>query len=57
MTYTDTNYVTRYRYLCSVAPRKNICFLLHAHKFRMTRMCVKRKLIGMYENKKSDLNA
>jgi hypothetical protein len=36
---------------------KKICFLLHVHKFRMTRMCVENKWIDMHGNKKSDLNA
>jgi hypothetical protein len=40
-----------------VVHREKICFLLYVHKFRMTRMCVKRKWIGMHGNKKSDLNA
>jgi hypothetical protein len=29
-----------------------MCFLLHAHKFRMVRMCVKKKWIGIHRNKK-----
>jgi hypothetical protein len=57
MTYTNTNYVTWCRYLCSVVYHIKICFLLHAHKFRMVRMCVERKWIGMHGNKKFDLNA
>jgi hypothetical protein len=36
--------------------RAGICFLLHAHKFRMTGMCVERKWIDMH-GKKSNLNA
>jgi hypothetical protein len=56
MTCTDTNYATRCRYLCSVVHRVKKCFLLHAHRFRMVRMCVERKWIGMHRNKKSDLN-
>jgi hypothetical protein len=39
-----------------VYTRTKICFLLHAHRFRMVRMCVERKWIDMHENKKSDLN-
>jgi hypothetical protein len=31
--------------------------MLHAHKFKMARMCVERKWIGIHGNKKSDLNA
>jgi hypothetical protein len=30
MTYTDTNYATRHRYLCTVVQREKIYFLLHA---------------------------
>jgi hypothetical protein len=52
MIYTDTNYGTRYRYLCSVVHRIKICFMLHAHKFKMKRMWVERKWIDMHENKK-----
>jgi hypothetical protein len=49
MIYTDTNYITQCRYLCNV-----ISFLLHAHKFRMTKKCVlkENKLVCM-EAKKS----
>jgi hypothetical protein len=47
MTYTNINYATQYRYLCSVVHRVKIYFLLHAHKFRMTRMCIERKWIGI----------
>jgi hypothetical protein len=58
MIYTDTNYATRYRYLCSVAHRvKKIYFLLHAHQFKIATMYVERKVIVMYGNKKTDLNA
>jgi hypothetical protein len=52
MTCTDTNYATRCRYLCSVVHCIKICFLLYAHKFRVTRMCVERKWIDMHANKK-----
>jgi hypothetical protein len=31
---------------------QKISFLLHVYKFRMTRMCLKRKWIDMHENKK-----
>jgi hypothetical protein len=44
-------------YIWIVVHRVKNCFLLHAHKFRMTRMCFERKWIDMHENKKSDLNA
>jgi hypothetical protein len=30
-----------------------ISFLLHAHKFKIARMCVERKWIGMLGNKKN----
>jgi hypothetical protein len=43
MTYTDTNYVTLCGYLYSVVHRIKICFLVHAHKFRMITMQVERK--------------
>ena len=32
------------------------CFLLHAHKFRMTGICDERKWIDMHGNKKSYSN-
>jgi hypothetical protein len=57
MIYTDTNYTTQCIYLCNIVGRIKISFLLHVHKFRMTRMCVERKLIHMHVNKKSYLNA
>jgi hypothetical protein len=57
MIYSDTNYATQCRYLCNLVHYVKICFLLHAHKFRMTEMCDEKKLIEMYGNKKSYLNA
>jgi hypothetical protein len=56
MIYIDTNYVTQCRYLCNTVSHIKISFLLHVHKFRMTRMSVERKWIDMHGNKKSDLN-
>ena len=52
MIYTDTSYATQCRYLCKSVHCVKICFLLHAHKFRMTGMCDERKWIGMHGNKK-----
>jgi hypothetical protein len=52
MIYTDTSYATQCRYLCNSVHCVKICFLLHAHKFRMTGMCDERKWIGMHGNKK-----
>jgi archaellum biogenesis ATPase FlaH len=49
---TDTNYATRCRYLCNEVRYIKICFMLHAHKFRVTRMCIERKWIDMHGNKK-----
>jgi hypothetical protein len=40
--YTYTNYATRCMYLCNVVCYVKICFLLHAHKLRITRMCVEK---------------
>jgi hypothetical protein len=44
-------------YLCNVARYVKIYFVLNMQKNMIPRMCVERKYIGMYENKKSDLNA
>jgi hypothetical protein len=52
MIYIDTNYATKYRYLCNSIHCVKIGYLLHAHKFRMTKMYDKRKWIGMHGNKK-----
>jgi hypothetical protein len=49
--YTDINYATWCSYLCNTVRRIKISFMLHVHKFRMTRMCVKRKWIDMHGNK------
>jgi hypothetical protein len=38
--------------ICNSVYCVKICFLLHAHKFRMTGMCDERKYIGMNGNKK-----
>jgi hypothetical protein len=43
--------------LCKSVYYIKICFLLHAHKFRMTVLCDERKWIGMHGNRKSYLNA
>jgi hypothetical protein len=43
-----------HKYLCTVVQCEKICFLLHAYKFRMTRMYVEKKWIDMHGNKKSD---
>jgi hypothetical protein len=55
MVYIDTNYATWYGHLCNVLRCVKICLLFHAHKFRMTRMCVEIKWIDMHG--KTDLNA
>jgi hypothetical protein len=39
--YTDINYTIRCRYLCNSVYCVKICFLLRAHKFRMTRFAMK----------------
>jgi hypothetical protein len=52
MIFADTNYAIRYRYLCILVHCIKICFLLHAHKFRMTGMCDEWKLIGIHVNNK-----
>jgi hypothetical protein len=41
--YTYTNYATRCMYLFNSVHCVKICLLLHAHKFRMARMCDERK--------------
>jgi hypothetical protein len=51
MTYTDTNYATRYRYLCTAVQREKIYFLLHAHKFRMIECALKGNGLGCMETK------
>jgi hypothetical protein len=43
MIYTDTKYATLCRYLYNSVQCVNICYPLHAHKFRMKRMCDERK--------------
>jgi hypothetical protein len=48
MTYTDTNYDTLCRYLCSVVHHAKKCFLLHAHRFRMARMFIEKEWINMH---------
>jgi hypothetical protein len=51
MIYADTKYATRCRYLCDSVRWVKICYLLHAHKIRMTKMYDESKWIGMYETK------
>jgi hypothetical protein len=43
MIYTDTNYATRFRYLCNSVHCVKIYYLLHAHKIRMAKIYDKRK--------------
>jgi hypothetical protein len=55
MIYNDINYATLCMYLCNSVYCVKICFLLHAHKFRMAKMCNEKKWIGMHVNKNSYL--
>jgi hypothetical protein len=41
--YIDTKYATWYRYLFNSVYYVKICYPLHAHKFRMSRMCDERQ--------------
>jgi hypothetical protein len=51
MIYTDTNYTTRCRYLCNSVHCVKICFLLHAHKFRMARFAMKENRLACIKTK------
>jgi hypothetical protein len=53
MIYTDINYVKRCRYLFNLVHIVKVCFLLHAHKFRIPGTCDEKKLIAMHGNKKN----
>jgi hypothetical protein len=53
MIYNDTNYATQCRYLCNSVYYIKICYLLHAHKIRMTKIYDKSKWLGIHGNKKS----
>jgi hypothetical protein len=55
MIYNYTSYAIRCSYLCNSAHCVKICYLLHAHKIRMTKMYDERKYIGMHGKKKSYL--
>jgi hypothetical protein len=55
MIYTNTNYGTQCRYLCNSVHCVKICYLLHAHKIRMTKMYDEMKYISVHGNKKSYL--
>jgi hypothetical protein len=55
MIYTGTNYSTRCRYLCNSVHCVKICYLLHAHKIRMTKMYDERNRLTYMETKKSYL--
>jgi hypothetical protein len=51
--YADTNYATRCRYLCNLIYCVKICFLLYAHKFRMTRFAMKGNQLACMKTKKN----
>jgi hypothetical protein len=51
MIYTDTNYATQCRYLYNLVRCIKICYLLHAHKIRMTKMYDQRNGLACMETK------
>jgi hypothetical protein len=51
MIHTNTKYDTRCRYLCNSVHYVKICYLLHAHKIRMTKIYDERKWIDIYGKK------
>jgi hypothetical protein len=51
MIYTDTKYATLCRQLCNSVYCVKICYLLHAHKFRMTGFTMKGNRLACMETK------
>jgi hypothetical protein len=51
MIYNDTNYATQCRYLCNSVYYIKICYLLHAHKIRMTKYTIKVNGLAFMETK------
>jgi hypothetical protein len=46
-----TKYTTWCRYLCNSLDCVKICFMLHAHKFKMTRFAMKGNRLACMETK------